>query len=568
MEKILGYFSAGDGPFYFAETIKKLGWLPVLWRADEGFGANHGFRLWYDYTLQLVIKILSSAGFTWWWTDKFLWGGAIAVAVYGAYILGKHFLKKPYAYLIPFVYVANTYFLLLFSGGQLGVAWGYALTPAVLAGFIGNAGWAKRGLLFALLCLVDLRLAYLAAGAIIFWSLVFGKKKFSFIIPFLVAAGINSFWIVPGILAGGSAAGLDNELTNPGMLRFLSFADFPHALALLHPNWPENLFGKIYFLQPEFLVLPILAFSALFVINDKRLKMNEQPLIVHHLSFIRYFAFLALIGSFLAKGVTEPFGFIYQWAFTHIPGFVMFRDPTKFYVYIALGYSVLIPFALERIQGMINDKRVKINDKTKIIGSFIIHHLSFIVFAMFWLFTIRAVFLGQVKGNFRPMQIPAVYVQLKNLLAADPAPSRTLWIPQREKFAYASDVHPLLYSDQLFPGASVSAVITLTQTPGFMAVLTKAGVKYVVVPEDLEQRLYLNDYRFDGGQRRTLIDALAKTPLVQNTSFGSVAVFENTQFTFTSEIPASVARQQQLTNTGLVISGIILIAAICKACLW
>ena len=36
----------------------------------------------------------------------------------------------------------------------------------------------------------------------------------------------------------------------------------PHALSLLHPNWPENLFGKVYFLQPEFLILPILAFSA------------------------------------------------------------------------------------------------------------------------------------------------------------------------------------------------------------------------------------------------------------------------------------------------------------------
>ncbi len=547
------YFSAGDAPFYFPEMIRRLGWLPVLWRADEGFGANHGFRLWYDYTLQLVIKILSSVGFTWWWIDKFLWVGAVGVALYGAYTLGKHFLKKPYAYLVPFVYVANTYFLLLFSGGQLGVAWGYALTPIVLASFMEHAGIAKRGLLFALLCLADLRLAYLAAGAIIFWSLCFAKKKFSFIVPFLIAAGINAFWILPAVLTGGAGVGgLDNELTNPGMLRFLSFADFPHALSFLHPNWPENLFGKIYFLQPEFLVVPVIAFSSL-LFKDKK---------------IRFFAFLALTGSFLAKGVQEPFGFIYQWAFTHIPGFVMFRDPTKFYVSIALGYSVLIPFALERIQEMINDKRLKINDKTNVIGSFIIHHLSLIVFVMFWLFTIRAVFLGQVKGNFRPMQIPSEYVQLKNLLTADPAPSRTLWIPQREKFAYASDTHPLLYADQLFPGASVSALIAVTQTPDFMQTLTKAGAKYVIVPEDLEQRLFLNDYRFDGGQRRALIEALVKTPLVQDSAFGPVAVFENTQFTFTSDSPASVARQQQLTNIGLVVSGMFLVAALCKVCMW
>ncbi len=61
--------------------------------------------------------------------------------------------------------------------------------------------------------------------------------------------------------------GLDNDLTNPGMLHFLSFADFSHTLAFLHPNWPENLFGKVYFLQPEFLLLPVIAFSALFFVK-------------------------------------------------------------------------------------------------------------------------------------------------------------------------------------------------------------------------------------------------------------------------------------------------------------
>lgn len=57
MKNMEWFFSAGDGPFYFAETIRKLGWFPVIWRADEGLGTNHAFRFWYDYSLQLVIKI-------------------------------------------------------------------------------------------------------------------------------------------------------------------------------------------------------------------------------------------------------------------------------------------------------------------------------------------------------------------------------------------------------------------------------------------------------------------------------------------------------------------------------
>jgi hypothetical protein len=546
------YFAAGDGPFYFSETIRQLGWFPVIWRADEGFGVNHGFRLWYDYVLQLVIKIFSSIGLNWWWIDKFLWFGAIAMAVYASYKLGNYFFKKPNAYIVPLVYVANTYFLLLFSGGQLGVAWAYAYMPLVLTAFIksldGNRGFSfsntiLRGLSLALLTALDLRFTYLLIGVVVLYHAIYrlshGIKGFwvsvlDVGVSLLVATGIHMFWILPAVLMDGSAVGgLDSEITNPGMLRFLSFADFSHALSLLHPNWPENLFGKVYFLQPEFLILPILAFSSFLF---QKSKADKKIIVI-------FFGLLAIIGSFLSKGVQEPFGFVYEWMFTHIPGFVMFRDPTKFYVFTALGYCVLIPFVLERV-----------NKKA-----------ALIVFVAFWIFTIRAILLGEVRGNFRQIHLPQEYVQLKNLLVADPVPSRTLWIPQGEKFAFASDVHPLLYADQLFPAASVSGVITLTHTPDFIYTLAAAGVRYVIVPLDVEQRLFLTDYRFDAGERRALIAALENTPLVPDPTFHDVAVFKNNTFTFESKLPASYDRQQTLTDIGLVISVIFLISAICTS---
>jgi hypothetical protein len=542
------YFAAGDGPFYFAQMLRKLGWFPVIWRADEGFGVNHGFRLWYDYALQLVIKILSEAGLNWWWIDKLLWFGAIATALYASYSFGKYFFKKPYAYLTPVVYVFNTYFLLLFSGGQLGVTLAYAYFPLVLIQFIRSleesrrfslSQAVRRGLSLALLTIFDLRFAYLLIAALALYHLLYrikhGIKGFwvsvmDVGVAFVITLGVHAFWIVPTLLMGGAGVGgLDNEIINPGMLRFLSFADFSHALSLLHPNWPENFFGKVYFLQPEFLVIPILAFASLFF--TKR-KSDNLPRWQAGRSRITFFALLVLLGAFSAKGVQEPFGGVYAWMFTHIPGFVMFRDPTKFYIYIALSYSVLIPFMLERV-----------NKK-----------IALFVFAIFWLFTVRAVFMGEVEGNFRPLHLPTEYIQLKDLVVSDSVPSRTLWIPQREKFSYASDTHPLLFADQLFSGASVSAVIKLAGTPDFMTTLAAAGVRYVVVPLDLEQRLFLNDYRFDSGQRGALITALKNTPLVQIPDFHDVAVFENNTFTFVSAGPVSLTRQQRLTDIGLAIS--------------
>lgn len=541
------YFAAGDAPFYFAETTRSLSWLPVLWRADEGFGVNHGFRLWYDYPLQLAVKLFSSAGLPWWWIDKLLWVGVLATALWAPYTFGKYFFKKPYIYLTPLIYIANSYFLLLFSGGQLGVAWAYAYFPFVLIQFIraldenkkfSLAQATKRGVYLSLLMIFDLRFAYVLLGALTLYFLLTRKvyKIFEILTPLLIVLGTHSFWILPTLLMGGSkVGGLNNDITNPGMLRFLSFADFSHALSFLHPNWPENLFGRVYFLQPEFLIIPILAFSSLLFIRGNR----------NHLSFITYFALLALVGVFLAKGVQEPFGVIYTWAFTSIPGFVMFRDPTKFYVFIALGYSILIPFVLEQVK----------------------NKALLVLFVAFWIFTIRAVFVGGVKGNFSPIQVPQEYVEFKNLLVSDNAPSRTLWIPQREKFAFTSDTHPLLYSDELFPGASVSSVATLSALPDFMSTLKTSGVRYVIVPVDIERRLFLNDYRFDQKQRDELLAALGKTKLVKRADFREIAVFENTDFVMQSELPSGLRFQEQYTRIGLVvttvtliISGIILVA--------
>jgi hypothetical protein len=271
------------------------------------------------------------------------------------------------------------------------------------------------------------------------------------------------------------------------MLKFLSFADFPHALSLLHPNWPENLFGKVYFLQPEFLVIPILAFSALLYREKK----------------IRFFSLLALIGVFFAKGINEPLGGIFQWMFVHIPGFVMFRDPTKFYLYTAIGYSVLIPTVLRKL----NKKFV------------------YVLFVLFWFFTLRGF-------QVRTMQLPQEYMQLKNILVSDAIPSRTLWIPAKENFAYFSDTHPLLTSTE---SASVDP-----------------SVKYIIVPMDVGKKIFLNDYTFDPSLREKVI---AGIHLSRDPRFNDLAVFENPAYSgMHIEIPPIVVSQQNLANIGLGIS--------------
>lgn len=462
------YFSSGDLDFFWGEQLESLSWLPDV---------RHGlFTLWLDYPFRLLLKLLASVGFSWFFIEKLLWVSVFVLAVYSSYKLTKSLIGS-------LIYSTNTYFLLLFSGGQLGVAAAYALTPLVLVKF-EQKNPITSGLWLALLIIFDLRIAYLIVGAIILY-------RRHFIVPLCIAASIHLYWILPTVFASSGVTSLGEQFTNPGMLKFLSFADFSHAISLLHPNWPENLFGKVYFLQPEFLIIPILAFAA----------MSKNT---------RYFSALALIGAFFAKGVNAPFGGIFEWLFTHIPGFIMFRDPTKFYVYVAIGYAVLIPVILK---------------KSRLFSA---------LFIIFWIFTLRGI-------NVKPSQLPEEYVQLKNILVADPIPSRTLWIPRKENYAFFSDIHPIL---------------TATDSSSI-----DPSVKYVIVPIDVNRRIFLRDYKFDEMLRNSVV---ADISLPRDTRFYDLAVFKNPNFIqMNTEVTAITQKQQYLANIGVIISAVLLITFLC-----
>ena len=504
------YFSAGDLNFFWQEQLRSLSWLPQVLRKDMGLGTSGLLSLWLDYPFRIVIKLLSVFGLSWFFIEKLLWLSVFLTGMYASYKLAKFILgKSPYVYLTPFIYVANTYFLLLFSGGQLGVAWAYAYAPIVLQKFIESFDLSKKinlrriiinGLFLALLMILDLRIAYLVFGVVALYIFVIKKSRLvlSLIGSLFIAASIHLFWILPTVFASSGVSEKGEQFTNPGMLKFLSFADFSHALSLLHPNWPENLFGKVYFFQPEFLIIPILAFSAIFVRDQK----------------VRFFALLAIIGAFFAKGVNDPAGAVFQWMFTYVPGFVMFRDPTKFYIYVAIAYSILIPAFFARI------------NKTIVL----------IIFVLFWILTVRGIHVSIHN-------LPTEYVRLKDILVSDMNPSRTLWIPTNENFAYSSDIHPLIASSDIVS----------------MQMLYNDGVRYVIVPEDSNKRIFLNNYTFDPQMRSDLIASLSATPLKRDERFKELAVFENNNFNMQTTIPVNVAKQQKLANIGTAVSLVFLV---------
>jgi hypothetical protein len=526
------FLTGGDSGFYFDEMIERFSWLPHAWNGSMGLGSPSAMRLWFDYPYMLSIKLLSTIGFSWWFIDKLKWVFLIVLAVYSSWRWMQSMgFSKTLSSIGVMVYVLNTYFLMLVSGGQIGVALGVAFCPFVLSLFIRDIddaaeherNWTTylkngfwHGGALAVLIAYDLRMAYALLMAIALYSVCrlvcIGKTNIITLLKRYISLGffsvlvvtcVHLFWILPVLVGGGAGAGLGEEYTGVGALTFFSFADFSHALALIHPNWPENIFGKTYFLQPEFLLIPIAAFASLLFVGDEKNATTRRRVI--------FFSGLAIVGAFLAKGVQEPFGFVYEWFFGRVPGFVMFRDPTKWYLLVALSYSYLIPttvgFFIDRI------------GQTK-------RTVMVVVCVCMWLMTVRNVWMGQTK-IFQMRSIPDGYIQLKNDIVGDAGFFRTLWIPSTQRFGYSASDHPVISAKSAFNLSEPLDIVNRLGEATMAAQLSRWGVHYVVVPDDNLKELFLTDRTYDGQKyARTLAGVRAIRWLHQIPGYGSVAVFE------------------------------------------
>lgn len=552
----------GDWPYYYKDFLKSFSIVPTFWQPwlGNGLGGVQPLLGLHIFGSSIVVLFHQWLQIPWIIVYKIGWFGLfIGLSVYGSKKLWEAVTQDsriktqdlremfPWWIVASFVYTTNTYILMVTGGGQMGVAIAYGLAPLVLSSFIRltnasselavnvkcqmlNVKYAAvTGLLLGVQLMIDPRIAYVTmvgASLLVVSSLVsyfvnrkdrFFQVLFSTFLGLGFSAGIavllNAFWIVPMILMRSNPIGdLGAAYTSIDSIKFYSFADFSHAFSFLHPNWPENVFGKTYFLRPEFLVLPILAFSSLLfsvirrsskqeVVSSKEESMKNYS--NYHLPTTIYFlSFLALVGAFLVKGAQEPFGSVYQWMFTHVPGFAMFRDPTKWYVLIAISYSVLIPSAIEQLGTLISNKKLEAGSKRMNILSLATYCLLLTTFFVFWLFTIRPAVLGQLGGTFVPHTVPQEYTELEHFLQAQPNFFRTLWVPRQQRFSYGTLDHVPVEAEPLFSATTAAELKVKLDNPSSMALLEDLGIGYVMIPYDSLGELFLTDRTYDEKKRQ------------------------------------------------------------------
>jgi hypothetical protein len=466
-----------------------------------------------------------------------------------SYLYKKLFPDSQFSLFASFIYLLNTYVFMMVGGGQIvGISLAYAIFPLVLSFFITLINMQDNmrqmnyslatGLLFALLIFFDLRFAYMLALTVCLYYLFtfrYNSKNVIaiFIIPFGLAGLLHAFWILPIIITHQNPTlDLSVAYTSLQSVKFFSFAKLENAIGLLHPNWPENIFGKVSFMRWEFLFLPLIAYSSLIFLNTNltkkksimqiKTKKLSQEIIIGQFDkkIILFFAMLGLFGTFLAKGANDPFGFIYLWMFQYIPGFIMFRDPTKWYTLIALSYSVLIPFVLWKIHSLLKKKLHLI--KLKYLANIFI-----LVVIVYLLFLIRPALLGQIGGTFKISSIPLEYVAFANYLSNQKQYYRTLWLPLTHRFSYSSANHPSLSAQDLLGIADEKEIIRKLKRPETKKLLEEAGVKYVVIPTDPQGEIFLENSQYSERKHRKIITDMSAIPwLKQISHFGDLVVFE------------------------------------------
>ncbi len=450
--------------------------IPWIWRETnvaDGLGEYTGTILWVQ-PLQSFHSLLSALSVPPQLQTKLL--GSL-VFIIGFFSLSKllqfFYIKGIGKYLGILFYLTNSYFLLLFDGGQISLTLVYAISPLVLYFFLKIMEdhlfkyKLYLALSFLLVSILDIRFIYVLA-IIIFLSFIFNlyfeesskrlrltKEVFiSAIVTSLVLIFFHIYWLLPLILL--KFPQLPQTYERVAQVDFLSFSSVGHSMLLQQPHWYKNIFGQISSLRAEFIFIPILVFLA--------------PLLRKRDKVVGFWLIIACVGIFLGKGSNEPFGQIYPWLFTHIPGFSLFRDPTKFFILICLAYSILLAITIQEIKFKKNI------------------FLTFSLIYLLWL--MRPVYLGQMTGLLSFPVYWHEYSKLAEYLRDDKDYSRVFWIPTKAPLGYASNIHPQVEASRFAQKRPFAAGISgsyetfnYIRDPKYMGeIFDVAGIGYVAYP--------------------------------------------------------------------------------------
>jgi hypothetical protein len=160
--------------------------------------------------------------------------------------------------------------------------------------------------------------------------------------------------------------------------------------------------------------------------------------------------------------------------------------------------------------------------------------LFLLVVIGYLLFLIKPVWLGEPRGTFKTKNIPAEYLQLKEFIASQNGFFRTFWIPRQQRFGFFSSIHPAISAQSFVTDSSCRSPfcdlkmempakwgkecfpndrcyvreLSYFLNPKTADVLGKMGVKYIIIPFDVEGEIFIAEHKYNPQQRREVEEFL------------------------------------------------------------
>lgn len=448
-----GSLAWGDAPHFYLEGLSDLVSEPMAWvnRGLSFGGLNKFIFLWPLMFIYGIIGKVVGNDFA---IRTIFYFPSIIFSIVGVYFLARYIkLSRIVSFFSIFIYVFNTYYLLLIDGGQVGVALAYGLFPITLM-FLkmladnpsANSFYLSIELAF-ILAVVDPRVAIIAILTVVLWQILeFKVKSLLVLIPHLALLTLLSmYWLLPLVKNG-----VFETTLGPGQ----TGAKWYYPFTLFSPHWPANVFGDIYRPPVYFIGITVLIFLSL-------LFRRRREILIYNLLF--------LIFSFFSLGLSMitslPFGFA-------------LRDTTKFFIPLILFGGILIGSTIESF----SLKLKGFNRNALLLLSY-----------SYLLFIISPAVLGRLNFNLSTREPSQDYQKIYENLKRDTGFYRTLWFPETHPLTYETPDNPAVNARDLSgfrPFAFMNAsedVFNFLNNEDFVEWFRIFGIKYLVMSDNARE---------------------------------------------------------------------------------
>jgi len=408
----------GDAPFFYKEGLNNLISEPQAWtERGQILGGINNFLFIYPLMLVygLMHKFLSAENNTIIITLFYL--PSIILSLTGSILLARHWNQGVKTqFFTALFYLLNTYYLMAFDGGVVGIVLAYGLFPFSLLTLFrlakkpGYWRFVVALLINQLLIIADPRIAAISFLTFIVletlsWILKHDKKiskptLFALLLLLICLVGVNFYWLIPLFK-------LDS--LSPVTISGASRVNIKNAFTLYQPHWPGNIFGVLSSPSLSFYVLPVLIFIS-SLLNKK-----------NHLSKTLFGGYI--VTSILTTGIYLPFISIVPLGFA-------FRDPTKLFIPGMLLAGILLGQLAE-----------KINKKT-----FTLILIAYLISLVSPVFTGHLNFVLSNRKHSKSLET------IKTNLSNEKDFYRSAWIPE---------THPLTFHTEQTPAIDAKSLSTL-----------------------------------------------------------------------------------------------------------